>query len=220
MAISVFLYSLQFIQQKKPVHYLLSIAFATLFHSSAMFLSPLAACCYISISSINRDKIIKILACIWFFSLLVQLGVLHLPSMAFLSFGDFKYNNYLGDYKVEGFNYSINLMFNVVVLLAFILGDREKFTPYIYTLIVGCVLQNISVEMRGIARFILYFVCIWPFCVTTVLSKDFIVERKREILKVLAPLVVGYYTYTLVFRFILTTPLFGSKFYELSQIFN
>lgn len=153
LAVTVFLYSIKYIEGRQPLNYLYCLLFATLIHISAILLIP--------IYLFNRFTIKPLTA----FSILVFLFVMHMIGLTSMiqsylySYIPY-YNNIYGDSQFAesqgGFGTGLGFLFNILIIfytLLFLKNNKVLWNM----LFAACFLMLLSPGNLNIMRFSQYF---------------------------------------------------------------
>ena len=216
LAVSVFLYSVKYIEQKQMLQSILFVVIAASIHASSLLLLPF---CFVTYINFSRENIVfhSILFGLWFFSILVAVGLVFFDVGGIIQMSNY-YEGYAND-RLEN-DLVFDIVLNFVVVLSFIglIIKKLHFQPIIIFTIVGAVLSNISLSFYILFRYALYFTPCFCVAAPLVLS-GFTQFRINNKLTVPSVLVFAYYVYILATAYILGKPLLGSKMYSFSDLF-
>jgi transmembrane protein EpsG len=158
MAVLVFIVAIDFLIEKKLIHYLIAIFIASLFHTSAIVLFPLALFCFVRIK-IGFISTAVILAII--FLVLTNQGIVFQLFSVFLASPESQKGGLYGQYveqteaNFSWGSYPIYLFYAVIVFTAFrIVGNR---TVFVSIAILNIIISFISIAIVMISRLNLYF---------------------------------------------------------------
>lgn len=225
IAIAIFLFSIQYLEDKDFKRYFLSVVIASMFHTSAWILLPLIFFCFIDLS--KRSKIILYgLYVFWAYSVLVAFKILpffidtNLLQLIFLSTSYSNNYEFSLDVDVDKIN-SFNYLYNISIIPLW-LANRDKLSPVrIIIYVLGCTLMNFSNEIDLMFRFAYYFAFLYPFFLLEIFkignSNSVLVNKNANIL---IGIIVIYEVYSLFASYILGQAYsIGKEFYPLSGIF-
>lgn len=226
ISISIFLFSLKYLQNNNYLKYFFCIILATSFHSSSFMLVALIPLAYFISSEQNYLKFEKVLLFLWLGSFLIQLGVISFNVFQFFpSVGPFSdmYSSYMYSDSEVGIVAQADkfYLFNCVisVIIAFLLRSNSN-NIYTAVYILGAIFTNISFVYPGAYRFGLYFTFLSPLYITFLLNRNnkyFLI--KYRFIHCIFCMVMSLYFYTYVKNFLFLTPILGTKLYPLSNFF-
>lgn len=217
LAVAVFLYSIQYLVTRQTIKYLICILVASMFHFGAIILVLFAFLRYVNIEK-HFNAITKGLIGMWLLSILGVIGIFRLgaiiPMGIFSVYDDFAEQT--GDYDSN-----FNPIYNLILLLG-LLYYRKEHKIYLIIYAIGCILLNLSMASefgKSLYRFAYYFTPF--FCLFTaelLFYKNYSLSCRY--VKPLLTLVCLYYSYRLLFLYILNPDIFlGGAFYPLSDFF-
>lgn len=216
LAVSVFLYSIKYIEQKNLIMSIIFVIIAASIHASSLLLLPF---CFIVFTDFNKETKVfsSVLLALWIFSIFVALGLVFFDVGGFIEMSNF-YEGYSND-RLEN-DLVFDIMLNIVVVLSFIglLIKKLALQPIIIFTIVGAVLSNISLSFYILFRYALYFTPCFCVAAPIVLSCYNQIHLKGK-LTFPAIIVFAYHLYILATAYIWGKPLLGSKMYSFTDLF-
>ena len=216
LAVSLFLYSLKYIADRKPLKYIVSILITALFHYSSIFLLALVPFAY-SKFKYNGRNINSVLLVIWIVSAIMAIGGASFDVASIFS-GMGSYHKYLTSDNMIGSKAVFNLFFNFFAVCYFLFKKRESIGIYDIIFLFGCICLNFSVPLNNLLRFSYYFTPIYCAFVPTMLLQAG--DSNKQLAK---PIFWGtsvYYVAVLIISYINTSQLMGSQMYEWSEFFR
>lgn len=150
IAISIVLMSIEFIKNKQPIKFALTIIFASMFHTTALIFLPAIIIAY---KKINKNYIK------WVGIISIVLLIIKQPMLQLIT--QFIYKNYTISQTGEGYNYLILLTIIVAISLYirkyFEKEENEKNLMFYNFMIVTIPLQILATVQGNIARLVMYF---------------------------------------------------------------
>lgn len=219
LAVSLFLFSLDFLEKKKIFFYVALIIVGALIHTSILFLLLLIFIPYINLQKQNKLLLI-ILGILWGYSLISIFipGFSPLPSFVVDMLSTTSYSRFVNGSDNAGASIGSNYIYNLMVLLFFVF-NKKRICLYDIIFILGCVMINFSISLSPIYRFALFFTTLYPVYLYTLVHNITVNDKQlRQILLVF--LFVFYVVYELGNNYIIkgSNPL-GTDFYPLNQFF-
>ena len=167
VACGIFIYANKFIEEKKPIKYILLLSFASLFHASSLILLPLYFLDKIRLT----DKLYIGIFIFSFVGLFVNLSS-YIPSIALLGRD---YGSHVENMHVESASYlgfTITTLLNIVILALMLKNQIHKHRSSLFNLIfISFVLKNIGFSMPIIGRLTIYFSWFAYFIYPIILDK-------------------------------------------------
>lgn len=168
VACAVFLYAYKFIEDRKPIYYLLLIGFAALFHFSALLLLPLYF--------LGRYH----LPTTWYIAIYILsfVGVFmdisaYIPQ---INIGIIDYSDYIENLKLEQASYVgfiVTTILNILILLLMVKNGTFKTVPLLSNLIfLSFILKNIGFNIPIVGRVTIYFSWFVYLLYPIILSSD------------------------------------------------
>jgi hypothetical protein len=171
IAISIILCGWHFIEERKLLKYVLTIAIAMLFHTTAV----IAIVLYVLYGFGWKKIILFILGAqiglIIFGRPIVMLAMKMLP----------KYAGYIdGQYDVQGGSYLMLILLNLVMFACVIVGEKTKDhdNMSICALMIACCLQAVGYSMAIFGRVVPYFSIYMIFAIPNIINK---LDKKLKI---------------------------------------
>lgn len=153
VACAVFLYAYKFIQEKKPIPYILLIAFAGLFHASALILLPL----YFVLRYALPSLWYIVLYILSFAGLFIDLSV-YIPE---IGFGVRDYSGYVENMKFAQASWTgfiVSTLLNIGILYLMFSNQMFKKLPVLSNLVFAAFLfKNLGFSMPIMSRITIYF---------------------------------------------------------------
>ena len=226
LAISIFVFSLKYIEEKDWKKYLLCVLIMFLIHhSSIITLLFLPFCFNINIHSINVHKILKYsFIAIWVVSVLIALGriAFDLTGLSLLMVGSEGYDAYLNDEnRIGTAALKFNLVYNLVVAIYFFFGkDKKEQNIYAYCFLIGAIVQNVSVQFPNFYRMSLYFSVLSPIVISEMVY-DFTNGRssKKALNTGLSAMIVLLYIRSLIISIAANSEYIGKEMNSIFDIF-
>lgn len=215
VAVTLFLYSVKYLEKEMMWKYILIVLLASTVHTSALLLLLFAP-----LSLIKRDSVVfwNTLLAIWLFTLPIAL---HLININLYSF------SYILNYTISvddsinvGARIDFDIVYNSFVLLLFVLRRYipVDYVKYAALFVIGGILLNVSQQMTLIYRFALYFTPLLCVFIPNLLNLK--PEGWKLALPLLRMVVLGYYSYiylsSLVF---VSNPPFTRNMYTIADLF-
>lgn len=220
LAVSFFIYSLKFVEERKLVLSALFILIATFIHMSAFLLIP------ILLIPLLKDKgshyFYVFLFFFWIMSVLVSVNAISLNFGALNVFAT-HYETILS----QKTNIRVDYIYNVVVLAFFVMmmmdnktNTKRAYSIYAVVFLLGCIFRNLSVNMLVFYRFSFYFTFIYCCFLPDFFSRSTPFAGRKSRVTIPVVLISIYYGYILLVHFIIREPAngLGSVMYQLSDI--
>lgn len=218
LAVSVFLYSLQFLANRQTLKYLICILVATLFHFGSIILFIFALLRYVDLEK-YFEVISTVLIFIWGISVLGSFGLFHLGGISIGTYFSVyeEFSTEAGDYDAK-----FNPIFNTLILLA-LLQYRKEHKIYVLIYAIACILLNFSMASdygKSLYRLAYFFTPIFSvFSGELMYSKNY--TSFSRYMKPILVLVTAYYLFRLFYLYIFNNDvLLGGVFYPLSDFFQ
>lgn len=213
LAVSVVVYSVKYLDNRKPLWFITGVIIAMSFHTSALVCILLLLTLLVKKKESNQVYFWTFLS-IWIISIFAVIG-LRIP--VFESISSLLINSRYSNHFVENANlgygaYQFNYFYNSLMILAlFAMRNRPRIEFIIIA--VGCILQNFSAQVAPLIRISLYFTTMMPLAIGMILSPNNYEKQNRSFIVYARYLVFAFYIYTLISKYILGDPILGSKFY-------
>lgn len=218
IAVTLFLYSIRYLNKNEIWKYALVVLLASTFHSSAillLFFIPL----YLLKSTNAQKTIWFLLTTFWIVSLPIGLRIIDvnlfgiLPSVMHFSVS-------MAEAQILGAEINFDIVYNSFALFVFSIRKTipDRHLHYYILFIVGAILLNISQQMILLYRFALYFAPL--LCV--IIPNSTLIRSKwpTSLTRVLRYTVVLYYTYVFLSSMVFSqNPPFTRDMYSLSDLF-
>ena len=168
VACGMFIYAYKFIEDRKPLPYVLILLLASQFHASSIMLIPL----YLLGNKHLSDKLYFIIFIFSFIGLFVNLSS-YVPSLELLGRD---YSNYVENMRIVDASYlgfTVSSVLNVIVLILMLKNQIHKQYPLLFNLIFfSFVLKNLGFSMPVIGRVTIYFSWFVYYIYPIILSKN------------------------------------------------
>jgi hypothetical protein len=158
VAISLFLFAFDYLIQKKPIHYVLVILFASLFHTTSLILLPLIFLSYVKITpKMGYIFLIFLIPFLLLFysDLIIQQSTL----FTLLYFGD-EYSSYL-DTDLSSYKLRIGFALNMIIYIMMFYNFRKtRITWQVITfnlIVLSFLIVPLSLSIPLISRINFYF---------------------------------------------------------------
>lgn len=167
IACGIFVFAYQFIEERKPIHYCLSLLFASLFHASALFLIPLY---FLEKKHLSQPVYIGLFV-FSFIGLFVDISS-YIPA---IELGTRDYSRYVENAnkaQASSLGFIITTILNILVL-ALMLKNRihERYSLLFNLVFLSFLLKNLGYSLPIIGRVAIYFTWFVYFLYPIVLSK-------------------------------------------------
>lgn len=213
LAVAILFYSLDYVEKKKWKEYIFLSMLAISMHRTAIVCLLFTPFFFLSYDSPKIKYVKVILSFIYVYSLLIALNIITLDISPFQVFNAFMYEGYVSnDDGIGAGIISINYLYNFFVFLSFILFKWDKRYIYVICLIIGCILNNLSIEMPNLRRMALYFSIVYPCLVPEMISQIDILKLKSYRLPNIPVTILAVYHGAVIFKTIfLEHNIIGSK---------
>ena len=226
LAISIFVFSLRYIEKKDWKKYLLCVLMMFLIHHSSLItLLFLPFCFNINIQSINVHKILKYTyIALWGMSVLIAMGriAFDLTGLSLLMVGSEGYDAYLTDEnRIGTSSLKFNIVYNFIVLVYFFFGkDKKGYNIYVYCFLIGAIIQNVSVQFANFYRMSLYFTVFSPIVISEMVY-DFLHDKSsKKVLNLgLTAMIILLYIRSLFISIAANSEYIGKEMNSLFDIF-
>lgn len=220
LAISVFLYSLKYLNKKDVWKYIVAILIASTYHFSIII-------CLLFLFSIFRDKKNSnkkpkvFLIVLWILSILSASNILNIGIEGYIN-SLLELVFYRSDYELTT---SLNkLEFNIVYNLSFILFllfEEEKQDKVYYLIFaLGCIFMNFACNFNIFYRFAFIFAFSYPIILPSLFDSQRYKKSYAPYIRYSEIAVILYEVFILFFNGIINESfLLGSQFYSLSEFF-
>lgn len=156
IASSIFLFSVQYLVEKRIRKYILCIVIAALFHYTSLFFLVLSPLCLNDIE--KHGKTLKlIMLSILGISTLIALGYVSLPMADLIQMASY-YEDYMDSEEGIGMKLSpIRIFFYDFITLILILFSNRQYYKHISIVVLYAFVMNVSVIIPNLARMVSYF---------------------------------------------------------------
>ena len=214
LAVSIIVYCIKYLNNRKPLWFILGTIVAVSLHSSALVCILLLLTFFVKKNESNHAYFWVFLV-LWVFSLFVVVGLFQIPVLDSISglLVNSRYSNHFIENESLGYGaFQFNYFYNCLMILVFFAMYKY---PRIELIIIaiGCILQNFSAQVGPLIRISLYFTTMMPLAIGMILSQNNYEKQNRSYIVYARYLVFAFYIFTLVFKYILGNPILGSKFY-------
>lgn len=231
IAVAVVLFSVEFLEKKKPWAFIFGLLVASSFHTSAIICLPMVVLQFVDLVK-HSKKVTYAVLVLWVLSLLSFFDIIGIPVMGPLTnvLGDSRYKNYFEQMSDLGYGVmSLNVFYNVLMLYILYSMRRGASVSSIWVAL-GCILQNFSGQFPPLIRISLFFTSLMPLSLGIFLlvkksegvavsgerykgSKKVDYYSKRAIMYSRWG-VIAYYIFSLIVGYIAGAPILGSEFYR------
>ena len=211
LAVALVFYSLRYIEKCEWRKFLLLIIISFMFHQTSVIALPFLSLCFVK-NSRNLWKIAKpVLMCLFVFSILVALRKLVFDLSSITMYFDI-YEGYMDNEDRIGVGeQKIKPLYNLIVLLTLLRYKQENGKLiYIVFMVIGCVLNNLSIQAPNLSRIALYFTFAYIPMVPYLLGNCHLLKN-RKVSSLCLYLYAAFYV-SLLIKFILYgNHILGSK---------
>lgn len=221
LAISILIYSTNYIVYRKWGKYLLCCLLAYLIHRSSIMMAPFVLLCF---DNKSYKYLRFIFMGLWGLSVLIALKfiIIDMSLLLVIDVLSDMYGMYITNDDTIGIdNLKFNFLFNGLVLLLFFLyKDNQEKNVYAYLFILGIIFFNISVQVPNFSRISLIFTIVNPVFVPYIITLFAKINKKFELQKILV-VFVGFYYVTIFYRvLLLESNYIGKNLHGFSEIFR
>jgi len=218
LAVSIFAFSLKYIECRNLLKYSLCCLIAFAIHRSSMVMLPF----FLFFLKFDDDRYIKlVLAGMWLFSVLVGLRLLSFNIDLFLAISlvSDTYGGFMTDDPNMGIEKaSFSLIYNFFVALSFFFYKKESYKIYFYVFILNGIFQNISVQFLNLNRVAYYFEVISPAFIPFLIEHISKHKKIVPIMEVLSLFMIFFYIRLYIIS--VETIYLGPNFHQIFEIFR
>lgn len=222
LAVAILFYALDYVEKKKWKEYILFGILAISMHRTAIVCLLFTPFFFLSYDSPKIKYVKVILSFIYVYSLLIALNIITLDISWFQVFRAFMYEGYVSnDDRIGAGVISINYLYNFFVFLCFVLLKWDKRYLYVICLIIGCILNNLSIQMPNLNRMALYFSIVYPCLIPEIISQIDVLKFKTYRLPNIPVTILTIYHGAVIIKTIfLEHNIIGSKIESFYTIFR
>ena len=222
LAVSIGLYAMQYLAEKKWKQFLFMVFLAFIVHKTSLVL--LLSLPFFFVKENNYKVFTIVLFLLWILSLYYIVFPIPLIQQISNLIIDTRYENYGNELVTLGLSeVHFSIMVNFFVAYFFMFTDKNKNNTYAYLLVIDCVFENLAFNALLLMRLALYFMPVFVFYVPSLIMENKIMIKKQTFAvgTLLQFFVFFYYLRILInSRIINSFSQIGGYIGNLSEIFN